>query len=134
MKEIVKACELLAQRQFENSNGIMFTDNMISGPKLTPLDTEMAALFMRNNPQYVFSPYASDFQIKVAKTCVFQNERGENQLYCESCGYDQFEIMTVLRREGTLWEGGITTIKNLSKDHLTTCLCCGRKVHMEFSS
>jgi hypothetical protein len=134
MKEIIKACELLAQRQFENSNGIMFTDNIISGPKLTPLDTEMAVLFMQNNHQYSFTPSGSDFKIELAKACVFQNERGENQLYCESCGYDQFEVMTVLRRECTLWECGITAIKNLSKDHLTTCLCCGRKVHMEFSS
>lgn len=130
MSAITEACEKLATRQLSSSSGLMFTDSPLHGPKITPLDQRSMELFIECNPQYELFPHGEDFLIKSIRPMVFDNENGAQKRYCECCGYDTFEVLTVIRREAAVYEDHFTSEKPLSKDHLTTCLSCGRKVHI----
>jgi hypothetical protein len=131
MRKILKALEMLAQRQFEHSNGLMFSETPLAGPKMTVLDGEMGELFIQHNRQYTFIRAGDVFQVKLCEGTVFNNEHAQDQVFCSECGYDQFEVMTVIRREALVFKQSIATLNMLSRDHLSTCLCCGRKIHVE---
>ena len=132
---ILKACEMLAVRSFETSAGLMFHEAGISGPKMLAIDIEQGDQFMQEHRQYDFQNYGhAEYKVSIRSDKVFNNEHGAMQTFCTECGYDQFEVLTVIRREALLFVGGITSIKPLSKDHLSTCLCCGRKIHVEIHS
>lgn len=128
MRKILKALEMAAQRQFSNSNGLMFSGDP---PMLTVLDSEMGELFMQANRQYTFTPVGDSYQVKLCEGTVFNNEQAADQVFCSDCGYDEVEVMTVLRREAFLFKQSIVSVKMLSRDHLATCRCCGKKTIVE---
>ena len=131
MRKILKALEMAAQRQFSNSNGLMFSETPLSGVKMTVLDSEMGELFIQANRQYTFVRSEHDFQVKLCEGTVFNNEHAQDQVFCSECGYDEFEVMTVIRREAFLFKQSIVSVKLLARDHLATCRCCGRKIFVE---